>query len=204
MATGDVGTLTPSALESFRAAYKSPPMSQDLDLLDPFFKTILAPEPSSAGFSIEHGKKGSSEEEMAPTIEFEGSIVAFRLYAAWVYSGLIQKRILKIGVPGAENISYSNIGQAYILGDKLKDHKFKNAIVDCLLETIVSQGKMDLTLPNLIFDKTSASAPLKKLLVDIYVLYRHKDWLKPDGSSQTNSAIFLSGPFSCLPRSSRS
>ena len=129
---------------------------------------------------------------MAPTIEFEGSIVAFRLYAAWVYSGLIQKRILKIGVPGAENISYSNIGQAYILGDKLKDHKFKNAIVDCLLETIVSQGKMDLTLPNLIFDKTSASAPLKKLLVDIYVLYGHKDWLKPDGSSQTNSAIFLS------------
>jgi hypothetical protein len=32
-----------------------------------------------------------------------------------------------------------------------------------LLETIVAQGKMDLTLPTLIFDKCSATAPLRKL-----------------------------------------
>ncbi|KAI4755547.1 hypothetical protein E4T51_11361 [Aureobasidium sp. EXF-12344] len=181
MATGDVGTLTPSALESFRAAYKSPPMSQDLDLLDPFFKTILAPEPSSAGFSIEHGKKGSSEEEMAPTIEFEGSIVAFRLYAAWVYSGLIQKRILKIGVPGAENISYSNIGQAYILGDKLKDHKFKNAIVDCLLETIT-----DLHKPTLLSSSRDLSAAF---------LARHgHDKARPNNMSVLNACNYHEHP----------
>jgi hypothetical protein len=37
-----------------------------------------------------------------------------------------------------------------------------------LLETIVAQGKMDLTLPTLIFDKCSATAPLRKLLVDVW------------------------------------
>jgi hypothetical protein len=29
-------------------------------------------------------------------------------------------------------------------------------------------------------------------LVDIYVMYGHKDWLKPDWSTETVSAIFLS------------
>jgi hypothetical protein len=129
---------------------------------------------------------------MTPTIEFEGSIIAFRLYAEWVYSGSIQKKLLKVKGSGAqEDICFHNIGQAYILGDKLQDYKFKNAIVDVLLDTIVTHGKMDLTLPTLVFDKCFIHAPLRRLLVDIYVLYGHKDWLKPSNEI-TISAVFLS------------
>jgi len=60
------------------------------------------------------------------------------------------------------------------------------------MKTIIIQRKIDLTLPTLIFDKTSVTSPLRKLLVDLYVLYGHKDWMKPDGSSETISATFLS------------
>jgi len=158
----------------------------------PFFKALLESDTEAAGIKNELEEENPSEQNMTSTIEFEGSIVAFRLYTEWIYSGRIQ-RGLSNGEGTTEDTSLHNIGQAYILGERLQDCKFKNAIVDFLLETIVTQGKMDLTLPTLIFDKTSVSAPLRKLLVDIYVLYGHKDWLKPDGSNEsTISAAFLS------------
>jgi hypothetical protein len=118
--------------------------------------------PGSGDFKIEPGEERSAEQE---TIELEGSALAFRLYTEWVYSGLIPKRALMITESETEtgDICFQNIGQAYILGQKLQDQNFKNAIIDLLLETIVAQGKMDLTLPTLIFDKCSATAPLRKL-----------------------------------------
>lgn len=121
--------------------------------------------------------------------KFDVDVAAFRLYAEWVYSGRIQKR-----APGvnSEDVDFSSMGQAYILGEKLLDKNFKNAIVDLLLQTIVTHGKMDLTLPTLIFNETSNTAPLRKLLVDLYVWFGHKDWLKPDGSKEAMSAIFSS------------
>lgn len=159
-----------------------------LEHCSPFFKTLLAPDPDSAGSEIEKGELKPSE-ATTPLIEFEGSIDAFRLYTEWVYSGLIQKRIRDV----EESEVFYNIGQAYLLGDKLQDHKFKNAIVDFLLEVIYTQHWMDLTLITLIFDESSVTAPLRQLLVDLYVLYGHKDWLKPVGSKVTISATFLSG-----------
>lgn len=161
--------------------------SNILEHCSPFFKTLLKSD--SEAIKSEQEEEGPSEQDKMSTVDFEGSVVAFQLYTEWVYSGLIQKRLLK--GTGAEDVCFHNIGQAYILGEKLQDHKFKNAIVDLLLDAIVTQGRVDLTLPTLIFDKSSAHAPLRELLVDLYVLYGHKDWLKPDGSIN-NSAVFLS------------
>jgi hypothetical protein len=93
--------------------------------------------------------------EATPTIELEGSALAFGLYTEWVYSGLIPKRHLKIEGLETEDICFRNIGQAYILGEKLQDHNFKNAIVDLFFETIVAQGRMDLTHP----PSSSTTAP---------------------------------------------
>lgn len=153
----------------------------------PFFKVLLASNPEFAGFPIKQ-----AEQAVMRVTELEASIIAFRTYTEWVYSGLIQTKILGVDGLEADDISYHNIGQAYILSERLQDCRFKNAIVDFLLKTIITHGKMDLTLPNLIFDKTSVSSPLRKLLVDIYVWYGHKDWLKPDGSNEGMSTVFLS------------
>ncbi|KAG9562319.1 hypothetical protein KCU71_g7677, partial [Aureobasidium melanogenum] len=122
-------------------------------------------------------------------ISLDADVAAFRLYTEWVYSGQTQKAALRMS---AEDADFSSIGQAYILGEKLQDQKFKNAIVNLLLQTIPTHGKMDLTLPTLVFNQTSTSAPLRKLLVNLYVWYGHKDWLKPDGCKETISVTFLS------------
>jgi len=165
--------------------------SNILEHRSPFLKTLLKPETEAAGVKSELEEERSPEQDITRTIEFEGSIVAFRLYTEWVYSGLIRTRLLKVEASGAEDICFHNIGQAYVLGDKLQDYKFKNAIIELLLNTIITQGKMDLTLPTLVFDNCSVRAPLRKLLVDLYVLYGHKDWLKSDEPNAT-SAVFLS------------
>lgn len=130
-----------------------------------------------------------AQKESVIECKLDVDVAAFRLYTEWVYSGHIQRGVLSVN---AEDIDFSSIGEAYILGEKLLDQNFKNAIVNLLLQTIAAQGKMDLTLPTLVFKETSASAPLRKLLVDIWVCYGHKDWLKSDESRQTVSTTFLS------------
>ncbi|KAH0366959.1 hypothetical protein KCU65_g5002, partial [Aureobasidium melanogenum] len=151
---------------------------------------ISTEEESTDSDTVSEGEQ-IRDTKMEPLIELEldVNVAAFRLYAEWVYSGHIQQGSLKVN---AEDVDFSSIGQAYILGEKLQDEDFKNAIVDLLVQTIVTQGKMDLTLSTLVFEGTSASAPLRKLLVDLYVWYGQKDWLKPDGSKEAISASFLS------------
>ncbi|KAG9523674.1 hypothetical protein KCU93_g6483, partial [Aureobasidium melanogenum] len=174
-----------------------------LEHCSPFFRSIWRPNrDTNTTYELSAGEESAkSDSEMEgeqihdakvkPLIEFEldANVPAFRLYAEWVYSGHIQQGALRIN---AGDIDFSTIGQAYILGEKLQDKEFRNATVDLLLQTIVTQGKMDLTLPALIFDETATTAPLRKLLVDLYVWYGHKEWLKPDGSKKSTSATFLS------------
>ncbi|CAD0086724.1 unnamed protein product [Aureobasidium mustum] len=205
MAVGKVGKLSSSALRSLKAAYKShqPSKHHDFDLLDPFFNAMWRPGQGSDTTHELNAQEDSIKAETEPETEeirdakresvieckLDVDVAAFRVYTEWVYSGQIQWGALSVN---AEDIDFSSIGEAYILGEKLLDRNFKNAIVNLLLRTIVAQGKMDLTLPTLVFKETSASAPLRKLLVDIWVCYGHKDWLKPDEYRQTISATFLS------------
>lgn len=87
----------------------------------PFFKTLLESDTGAAGIKAELEEERLSEQDMTSTIEFEGSIIAFRLYTEWIYSGRIPRR-LSDGEGFTEETSLHNIGQAYILGEKLQDH----------------------------------------------------------------------------------
>lgn len=180
-----------------------------LEHCSPFFDSIWTSDPASDTVhelnpredSVESGTQVQKEElrnakmESVIEVKLDADVAAFGLYTEWVYSGHIQKGSLKTE---NDDIDFSPIGQAYILGEKLQDQKFKNAIVDFLLRTIVTQGKMDLNLPMLIFNETSNSAPLRKFLVDLYVRYGHKDWLNPGDSKVTIPAVFLSDLSSAL------
>ncbi|KAH0274282.1 hypothetical protein KCU91_g5379, partial [Aureobasidium melanogenum] len=174
-----------------------------LEHCSPFFASRWKPAQGLNTMPQLNSREGSVDSETKPEqehlqdaknesimeIELDVNVAAFRLYAEWVYSGRIQQGVLRVD---AEDVDFSAIGQAYILGEKLQDKGFKNAIVDLLLQTIVTHGKMDLTLSTLIFNETATIAPLRKLLVDLYVWYGHKDWLKPDGSKTSTSSVFLS------------
>ncbi|KAG9582426.1 hypothetical protein KCU77_g9934, partial [Aureobasidium melanogenum] len=195
MATGKVGRFSPSALESLRAADPGHenPKDRDSSLLDwgSNFVHELNPRKGSVESHLEPENEHVHDAKTEPTIEkrLDVDVAAFRLYTEWVYSGRIQKEALEVN---AVDIDLSSIGQAYILGEKLQDLKFKNAVINLLLQTIITQGKMDLTLPTLVFKETSASAPLRRLLVDLYVWYGYKDWLKSNGSKESISSTFLS------------
>jgi hypothetical protein len=68
-----------------------------LEHCSPFFKALFTSVPSgSADPKSGLGEERSAEQEITPTVEFEASAVAFRLYTEWVYSGLIPRRVLEI------------------------------------------------------------------------------------------------------------
>ncbi|TIA70514.1 hypothetical protein D6C76_07502 [Aureobasidium pullulans] len=122
-------------------------------------------------------------------IHFEGDIEAFEVYTEWVYSGHVFKKKLRDDEGGAKFLSY---GQAYILGEKLLDHDFKNEVLDTLLTEILSGAKIDLTLATLVYEGTTKTSPLRRLLVDIYTWYGHKDWLKYGNNKSHAPLSFLS------------
>jgi hypothetical protein len=149
-----------------------------LEYCSPYFKTFITSNPGNA-LPAPHLAEGRPlENVVSHTIDLKGPfVVAFRLYTEWVYSGYIQKRFLQVEASVADDKSYHNMVHAYVLGDTLRDHNFKNAIVDCLLDTIHDRGWVDLTLPNLIYSTTSSSrSPLRRLVVDLFILFGDKDW----------------------------
>ncbi|KAI4717144.1 hypothetical protein E4T48_06676 [Aureobasidium sp. EXF-10727] len=145
-----------------------------LEHCSPFFKALFlsrANNKSEANTTAEDSNLRNCETSIA----LEADAAAFGLYTEWVYSGRICKGT---STTTAKDVDLAFVGQAYILGEKLLDHNFKNAVVDFLLEMVVATSSLDLTLPTLIFETTSALAPIRRLLVDLYAWYGHKDWLK--------------------------
>jgi hypothetical protein len=148
-----------------------------LEYCSPYFKYFIDSNPGNAIPAPHSQDRRSLENVVSHTIDLKGPfVVAFRLYTEWVYSGHIQKRFLQVEASVADDKSYHNMVHAYVLGETLKDHNFKNAIVDCLLDTIHDRGWVDLTLPNLIYSTTSSRSPLRRLVVDLFILFGHEDW----------------------------
>ncbi|KAI4725688.1 hypothetical protein E4T49_06535 [Aureobasidium sp. EXF-10728] len=144
-----------------------------LEHCSPFFKALFSKANNKS--KTEPTAEDSNLRNCETYIALVADAAAFELYTEWVYSG----RICKVtSNTTAKDVDLAFVGQAYILGEKLLNHSFKNAVVDFLLETVVATGSLDLTLSTLIFETTSASAPIRKQLVELYAWYGHKDWLK--------------------------
>ncbi|TIA17739.1 hypothetical protein D6C80_03823 [Aureobasidium pullulans] len=153
-----------------------------LEHCSPFFQALLNED-------IPTGIKTEMEIRPVSEIRFEKDIEAFEVYTEWVYSGHVFKKKLRDDEGGAKFLSY---GQAYILGDKLLDHDFKNVVLDTLLTEILSGAKIDLILATLVYEGTTKTSPLRRLLVDIYTWYGHKDWLKYGNNKSHAPLSFLS------------
>ncbi|THW08452.1 hypothetical protein D6D25_07920 [Aureobasidium pullulans] len=113
----------------------------------------------------------------------------FAIYVEWVYAGRIWR---KTQPHDFQDTEFLGLVRAWILGDKFLDHRFKNAVVDCLIAKIAEEGRLDLTLPQVVYDNTLQDAPLRRLLVDLYVWHGHKDWVVYPITTDCKPAAFLS------------
>ena len=98
----------------------------------------------------------------------------FELYQHWVYFNHIPMD----GQPSADRGKHYNLlTKAYILGEKLLDPHFKDAIIDCLIERLRTTLTFDVRLTNLIYEHTPEKSPLRRLLQDIYIWCGNATWL---------------------------
>lgn len=115
----------------------------------------------------------------------------FSIYVHWLYYGTFPVYCDKPGRPA--NQEYLKLVKAYTLGDKLMDTVFQNAAIDAIVEkstSMASDGHKwypDTEVVEFAYNNTNKSAPIRQLLVDMYVSVGHSEWLddeNPDSVPQ--------------------
>lgn len=93
----------------------------------------------------------------------------FRLYMHWLYRGTLPTRIASRNAI-VDNKEYLQLSKAYVLGDKLQDGHFTDAVMDA----IIDKSSEMLFCPNndmisYVYDNTTELSQLRLFLVDSYV-----------------------------------
>jgi len=95
----------------------------------------------------------------------------FEIYLHWLYF----KTLSTIqGRPPSADMEYIELAQCYVLGEKLLDVKFKNAIMDALVEVLENEQKGTCILPGswaieTIYEGTTEGSPARILLVAMWI-----------------------------------
>ncbi|KAF2018452.1 hypothetical protein BU24DRAFT_421440 [Aaosphaeria arxii CBS 175.79] len=129
------------------------------------------------------------------TIELpEDDPAAFELYMSFLYA----KQLPILSVPSEaattaaansswepESDGYHTLAYAYVLGDRLLDIKFKNAIVDAYVLYARGTQPAKRYYPSteeirILYEGTREEAPIRQLLVDIWTARGKSDWLEAD------------------------
>lgn len=113
----------------------------------------------------------------------------FKLYQQWIY----YKRIFSTPSTSsakADSGAYPVLVKAYLLGQKLLDGNFKDAMIDCIVEKLYTSATFDIKLTSLVYDATPPKSPLRKLLLDIYVWCGDPTWLDEEQLGEFVNAEF--------------
>ena len=94
----------------------------------------------------------------------------FEVYLHWLYFktlSTVQDQ------PPTSNPEYLELAQCYVLGEKLLDVKFKNAVIDAMIDVLVNQPEDDVFIPGpstikTIYEGTMEGSLVRTLLVDIW------------------------------------
>jgi hypothetical protein len=121
-----------------------------------FFKSAMKPEWTSATSRI----VDLTDED--PNI--------FEIYLHWLYFKTLSTIHNR---PPIADIEYIELAQCYVLGEKLLDMKFKNAVIDALIEVLENDPEDNCFLPdydiiNTIYEGTTEGSPARTLLVDMW------------------------------------
>lgn len=145
-------------------------------------ENLIAPRSQFVRLALNKEWK-EGKERTIPLPEDEADV--FRLYHLWIY----QNRIFSDSrsnanafthpptAPQDDGKEYPLLTQAYILGEKLLDTHFKDAIIDCIIDKLWSTCTFDLRLTNLIYENTPEKSPLRRLLQDVYIWSGCATWL---------------------------
>lgn len=123
---------------------------------------------------------------------------AFELYMSFLYSrtlpilattpGPAQKdsTISSSSSWEPESDGYHTLAYAYVLGDRLLDTRFKNAIVDAYVLYARGAQPAKRYYPSneeirILYEGTREDAPIRKLLVDIWTVRGRSEWIESDG-----------------------
>ncbi|KAF2007736.1 hypothetical protein P154DRAFT_419660, partial [Amniculicola lignicola CBS 123094] len=108
---------------------------------------------------------------------------AFSFYMIWLYSGRIPTLPDPHVPPTSE--SHHTLAYAYVLGERLLDNDFKNAIADTYVLYARGMPPAKRFYPSneeirVIYEGTRESSPLRKLLVDIWACRGKHEWIEND------------------------
>jgi hypothetical protein len=101
-----------------------------------------------------------------------------QLYIQWLYY-----RVLPVAcsLPGDEE--YALLAKAFVLGDRLRDVDFANAVMDAMVEkcqTPASDGKIwypEADVVKYVYDNTPDSSPVRRFFVDVISHNERGGWL---------------------------
>lgn len=139
---------------------------------------------------------GEWKESLQRTIKLpddEPKILA--LYIYWLYYGTLPVLCDEPGRLG--NSEYLDLVKAYVLGDKLLDTQFQDTAIDAIVEKSRSNakdGKRCFPGGEVIeyaYRNTTESAPVRDLLVDMYVKHGKSAWLHDWTDSASMPQPFL-------------
>jgi hypothetical protein len=116
---------------------------------------------------------------------------AFSIYMTWLYSGKLP--ILPSTAPPSLNDSldpdaaegHHTLAYAYVLGERLMDASFKNAICDAYVLYARGSPPAKRMYPSnedirILYEGTSETAPVRQLLVDIWTCRGKYEWIEAD------------------------
>ena len=124
----------------------------------------------------------------------EDDPAAFEVYAQWLYTGKIL-----IGArnrAGEEYQGWDHLVNAYILGDKLQDGHFADAVMD----TIIAESNTNVNgfhfypigrIVQTIYNNTREGSPLRRLIVDQHVFHGAKTWFTESVADDINKEFLL-------------
>lgn len=103
----------------------------------------------------------------------------FEIYVHWLYF----KTLPTVRMEPKANIAseYKDLARCYVLGEKLIDIEFKNAVLDSFADAMADQLLKEHRFPgvqeiNIIYKGTMEDSPARELLVDIWAHHSLESW----------------------------
>jgi len=111
----------------------------------------------------------------------------FSTYTQWLYQGVIATQ--DRDMPIEDDEEYFELARAYVLGDRLQDADFKDAVIDCMIaKSEEKKAGGSRVFPRLdvvqhIYENTVEGSRARKVMVDLYCRNARGNgtWLQPEG-----------------------
>lgn len=109
---------------------------------------------------------------------------AFGLYMQWLYSKQISI-LADLSDEPEDDEKFHTLAYAYVLGEKIIDNDFKNAIMDAYVLYARAQGPSKRYYPSneeirILYEGTRESSPIRQFLVDVWTWRGKHSWLEHD------------------------